>query len=74
MATWGQVDLLWTIIFIVIVLFIMFLAFVIFTDRRPYIPSMNLQSSDVISKTLQARSKKKEEENNNDDDESVPLT
>ena len=34
---WGQVDVLWTIIFLLIILAVMYWSYLIFTNKRPYI-------------------------------------
>jgi hypothetical protein len=69
---WGQIDLLWTIIFLGIITVILFWSYMIFTDRRPYIPSVSRLSNNVNSKGIfqeTVHSNDIDEEDDDDDKE-----
>ena len=42
---WGQVDIVWSIIFIVIVLYLMFWAYLVFTNQRPFIKKRDVEGT-----------------------------
>ncbi|CAH6419485.1 Hypothetical protein HVR_LOCUS665 [uncultured virus] len=65
---WGQVDILWTVIFIVIVLSIMYWAYTVFGEKRPLIT--NSTESQPQNPNMLTQNKDNEEDNeDNEDDE-----
>ena len=67
-TTWGQVDILWTVIFILIIVYFMYSAVMIFTDNRPYIPSSTLQPIVLDMTSIDDGDSDDDSDNNSDDD------
>ena len=47
-VAWGQVDLVWTIIFLLILAFFMYWAYIVFTEQRTKIGTVTSKPPDNI--------------------------
>lgn len=66
--SWGEIDIIWTIIFIIIISAILYWAYTIYTGNRPYITQTTFIPPNIVNNNTIMGNSNDDYEDNSDDD------